>query len=131
MFINDDNIMKDIEALSLPPLVLAYIGDSVFDLYVKTHLVLNGIANNGKLHKVASEYVRASAQSNFVKKVENVLNDDEKDIIRRGRNTYSPTVPKNAELMDYKYATGFEALIGYLYLTGNNNRIFEILGLII
>lgn len=106
------------------PLVLAYIGDSVYELYVRTLLVSHGSIQVSKLHKRAIAFVKAKSQAEFLEEViQSELTDDEKDIVRRGRNAKSGTVPKNAELVDYRMATGLEALFGYLYLIGNIERL--------
>jgi ribonuclease-3 family protein len=111
----------------LNPLVLAYIGDSVFDLYVRTMLVLSEKGNVNKLHRAATDYVRSGAQARIAKDVSEILDEKEKDILRRGRNSHSGFVPKNAVVSEYRYATGFEALVGYLYLKGSTERLIEIL----
>lgn len=111
------------------PLVLAYIGDSVYDLYIKSMLVNNLQANVHTLHKYSISFVMAHAQSEIIHKIANTLTDHEKYIVKRGRNAKSGTVPKNANITEYKYATGFEALIGYLYLKNDMERLLEILRL--
>lgn len=108
------------------PLVLAYIGDAVYDTFVRSMLVSEGSVQVAKLHKRAVGYVQAKAQANIMEKLHDTLTAEEQDIVRRGRNTKSATVPKNADINDYRYATGFEALIGYLYLTGNMKRLMEL-----
>jgi ribonuclease III family protein len=112
------------------PLVLAYIGDSVYDTFIRTMLVSGGSIQVDKLHKRSIKYVQAKAQAEITEQLHNILTEDEQDIVRRGRNTKSNTVPKNADINDYRYATGFEALVGYLYLTGNTKRLMEIFELI-
>lgn len=120
------------EATFLNPLVLAYVGDSVYELIIRTHLVRNNMEMNvHKLHIKGIGYVKAKAQSNFMKIILDELSDEELAIFKRGRNTKSYTVPKNADLTDYRMATGFEALIGYLYLIGELDRIKELLDIII
>lgn len=119
--------VKEINSLS--PLQLAYIGDAVYELLVRTYLVKKGLSVR-KLHKTAVKYVKAEAQSNFVHALEEELTEAEKDLVKRGRNAKSNTVPKNADLIDYKYATGFEALVGYLFLMGEDKRIFELFDMI-
>lgn len=108
------------------PLVLAYIGDAVYDTFIRSMLVSGGSVQVGKLHKRAVGYVQAKAQACIMDKLHDTLTEDEQDIVRRGRNTKSATVPKNADINDYRYATGFEALIGYLYLIGNMKRLMEL-----
>lgn len=115
----------------LNPLVLAYIGDSVYDTFVRTLLISGGSGQVAKLHKLAIEFVKAKAQADILEKISEMLTEEEKDIVRRGRNTKSATIPKNADISDYRYATGFEALIGFLYLTGQIDRLIEIVRRII
>ncbi|MDF2592717.1 MAG: hypothetical protein K0S75_2183 [Clostridia bacterium] len=108
------------------PLVLAYVGDSVYDTFIRTILVSNGSIQVNKLHKRSIKFVSAKAQAEITQQINNILTEDEQDIVRRGRNTKSNSVPKNADMNDYRYATGFEALIGYLYLIGNTKRLMEL-----
>lgn len=108
------------------PLVLAYIGDSIYDTFVRSMLVSAGSVQVCKLHKKAVKYVQAKAQAETLKMLYDTLTVDEQDIVRRGRNAKSNSVPKNADINDYRYATGFEALIGYLYLIGNTKRLMEL-----
>lgn len=112
------------------PLVLAYIGDSVYDTFIRTMLVSNGSIQVNKLHKKSIKFVSAKAQAEITEQLYNTLTEDEQDIVRRGRNTKSNSVPKNADMNDYRYATGFEALIGYLYLIGNTKRLMELFEMI-
>ncbi len=121
---------SDIEILQLSPLVLAYIGDSVFDVYIRTLLIKKeGNVSVHKLHKQSVEYVKAKAQSDIIHRITDSLSQDELDIVKRGRNAKSGTIPKNADPIEYKYATGFEALIGYLYLKKDFKRLTDILNL--
>ncbi len=113
----------------MPPLVWAYIGDSIFEVYIRTYLVNKTKSNTNKLHKEAIKYVSAKAQSNILFKILDYLNDQEKDIVRRARNSQSHHLPKNTQVKDYMYSTAFEALIGYLYLTKQEKRLEEILNL--
>jgi ribonuclease-3 family protein len=112
------------------PLVLAYVGDSVYDTFIRTMLVSNGSIQVNKLHKKSIKFVSAKAQAEITEQLYNILTEDEQDIVRRGRNTKSNSVPKNADMNDYRYATGFEALIGYLYLIGNTQRLKELFEMI-
>ena len=111
------------EVNTLSPLTWAYVGDSVFELLVRTHLTIKP----HMLHIEAIKYVKADAQVKLLHKIEKELNDDEKNIVRRGRNAENHHVPKNATVEEYSYATAFEALIGYLYLTKQDERLKEIL----
>lgn len=115
----------------LNPLALAYVGDSVYDTFVRTLLVSGGYGQVAKLHKLSIEFVKAKAQADILGKISEFLTPEEHDIVRRGRNTKSATIPKNADISDYRYATGFEALIGYLYLTGQIDRLMEVVKMII
>ena len=115
------------DARLLPPLVLAYIGDSVFELFIREKLVSSGIKNVHNLHRKTITYVRAKAQSFMVHELLDTLSHDEAEVVRRGRNANSHTVPKNADISDYRYATGFESLIGFLYLTNQTERMNYIL----
>ena len=118
---------EKIEIDTMSPLIWAYVGDSVYELYVRSHLVNTTKQKPHQLHIKTIQYVKASAQANILKKIMNELSDEEKEIVRRGRNTENHHLPKNAEPEDYMYATAFEALIGYLYLTKNDERLNEIL----
>ena len=123
---------KEIEEVKLmPPLVWAYVGDCVYELYIRMHLVNNTRLHPHELHVKTIEYVKAKAQSEILKEILDHLTEEEKDIVRRGRNAENHHLPKNASVEDYKYATAFEALIGYLYLTKQDERLNEILELII
>ena len=111
---------------SLSALALAFVGDSVFDLFIRTALVGSG-KKVRDLHREAVSFVKASAQANILKELEPELSSKEKDIVRNARNAKVNTVPKHADIMDYHYSTAFEALLGYLYLSGDINRLREIL----
>ncbi len=121
--------IKPMEVMNLQPLVLAYIGDAVYEAYIRTMLVVSKKTNVNMLHKMSVNYVKAKAQSDIVRRLMDKLNPDEQDVVRRGRNAKSVTVPKHAEITDYRYSTGFEALIGYLYLINQTDRLMEILRL--
>ena len=120
---------QDINMMS--PLTWAYVGDAVYELYIRTYLINSTNHKPHKLHKEAVNFVKAKAQAEYLNKIQDVLTDEEKDIIRRTRNTENHHTPKNADSTDYMYATAFEGLIGYLYLTGRRNRLKEILEKII
>ncbi len=109
------------------PLVLAYIGDSVYETYVRTRLVARANTQVNNLHKTTINYVKAKAQSDIMKALLDQLTEEEEWVFKRGRNAKSATVPKNADVGEYRYATGFETLIGYLYLSGNIDRLYELL----
>lgn len=112
------------------PLVLAYIGDVVYELYIREMLVRRGNMPVDKLHKTATQFVNCAAQCASYKKIEDKLTESEINIFKRGRNAKS-TVPKNADMADYRIATGLEALVGYIYLTQDKNRLDEIMSLIL
>jgi ribonuclease-3 family protein len=112
----------------LSPLALAYIGDGVYELFVRTRVIEeheNMPAH--KLHKKTVQYVKAHAQANSIEALLSHLTEDETAVYKRGRNTKSYTTPKNADMADYRKATGFEALIGFLYLSGENERLNELM----
>ena len=111
----------------LSPLTWAYIGDAVYELYVREHLVNTTKLKPNKLHIESIKYVKASAQANILKMLEEDLTEREKEIVKRARNTKNHHLPKNAEVNDYMYSTAFEGLIGYLYMTKQEERLNEIL----
>lgn len=113
------------------PLVLAYIGDSVFEVYVRTKVVNDGMLKTNKLHRLSTEYVKAKAQAEALIRISENLTEDELNIVRRGKNANSNTIPKNADVADYKKATALEALIGYLFLSNKLERLDEIIALIL
>lgn len=116
---------EDVKMMS--PLKLAYIGDSVYEVAIRRHLLETVNASMNKLHKEGTNYVKAKAQADIVHMLDEFLTEEEKVVVKRGRNAKSGTIPKNAQVTDYKYATGFEALIGYLYLSERMDRIEELL----
>lgn len=111
------------------PLTWAYIGDAVFELYIREKLVNITRLKPHKLHLESIKFVKASAQAEALKQIEETLTEEEKDIVRRARNTKNHHLPKNADINDYMYATAFEGLIGYLYLNKKEERLKEILTL--
>ena len=120
-------IKDEQEVKLINPLVWAYVGDCVYELYIRTFLINTTKMKVHELHVKASTYVKASSQAKILKNIENELTEEEKDIVRRARNTQNHHLPKNANPADYMYATAFEGLIGYLYLTKNFKRLKEIL----
>ena len=117
---------KTIPAKQLSPLVLAYIGDAVFELIVRTMVVSWGNAPVNKLHKEASSIVKAKSQAEMYFKIENMLTEDELSVLKKGRNAKSFTMPKNADVSDYRHATVVEALFGYLYIENKMERALEL-----
>lgn len=119
---------KEIEEVKLmPPLVWAYVGDCVYELFIRIKLVNTTKLNPHKLHIEAIKHVKAKAQAETLTKIYYELSEEEQDIVRRGRNAQNHHLPKNTELADYTHATAFEALLGYLYLTKQDERLNEIL----
>lgn len=115
----------------MSPLVWAYVGDSVYELFIRTQLINRTNQKPHQLHIASINYVKAEAQAQILKKIENNLTKEEQDIVRRGRNTKNHHLPKHAEIEEYRYSTAFEALIGYLYLTKQEKRLKEILNMCI
>ena len=115
---------KDIRSFS--PLTLAYIGDAVYEIVIRTIIVEKGNAPVNKLHHKASSLVKAVAQKEAMEKILPLLTKEEEAIYKRGRNAKSYTSAKNASVIDYRIATGFEALMGFLYLMGRNERMLEL-----
>lgn len=121
--------MSEIDAKECSPLVLAYIGDCVFDLIIKTMVAGRGNRPVHKLHEETSRYVQASAQSFMMRSMQEHLTEEEHAIYRRGRNSRAVSPAKNQSITDYRRATGFEALIGYLYLRREYERLTELVAL--
>lgn len=119
--------LEDTDIRTYSPLTLAYIGDAIYELVIRTILVEKGNTQVNKLHNRASRLVKASAQSAMIEKLKPHLTEEETAVFKRGRNAKSYTMAKNASMSDYRRATGFEALMGYLYLTEQWERM---LGLI-
>ncbi len=119
------------EVNMMSPLTWAYIGDAVYELYIRTHLVDITRLKPHKLHIESIKYVKAKAQAEILEKLDSILTEKEKEIVRRGRNTENHHVAKNATVQEYMYSTAFEALIGYLYLTKQDERLKEILDICI
>ncbi|MGG0719839.1 Mini-ribonuclease 3 [Robertmurraya massiliosenegalensis] len=119
---------NNLEVKQLNSLALAYMGDAVFEVYVREHLLQNGRVKPHHLHKEATKYVSAKAQAMMIHRFldEKQLTDEETAVVMRGRNAKSGTVPKNTDVQTYRYGTAFEALIGYLYLLKREERLDEI-----
>ena len=119
--------------LEVNVLVLAYLGDTIYENYVRKYLIGKNISNVDKLQKESIKYVSAKSQATFLKKLNDIdfFNEEEKSIIRRARNYKSSRHPKNCDIVTYKYATALEAVIGYLELTNNNLRIDNIMNKIL
>lgn len=117
----------DADIRTYSPLTLAYIGDSIYDLVIRTLIVKHGNSQPNKLHKKASALVKASAQAAMAEKLLPVLTEEELSIYKRGRNAKSYTMAKNATMLEYRKATGFEALMGYLYLKEETERMIDLI----
>ena len=128
-FIPINKESQDINQIS--PLVWAYVGDCVYELYIRTYLVDTTKLNPHKLHISSIAYVKAIAQSEILEKLMPILTEEEQNIVRRARNTQNHHLPKNSNVTEYMYSTAFEGLIGYLYLTKKNKRLNEILNICI
>ncbi|HBG5345716.1 TPA: Mini-ribonuclease 3 [Clostridioides difficile] len=116
--------MEKTELVTMSPLVLAYLGDTVYETYIREHLIRQNTQKKvNDLHKLAIKYVKAKAQATIIHEIEIELTEEESKIYKRGRNQKSNTSPKNADIIDYKHATGFEALVGYLYLNNEIERL--------
>lgn len=124
-FLKIDRPKEEVELMS--PLTWAYIGDAVYELYIRNKLINETNLKPHKLHIEAIKYVKAKSQAEKLNEIYESLIDEEKDIVRRGRNTQNHHLPKNSNVQEYMYATAFEALIGYLYLTKQHTRLKEIL----
>ncbi len=116
--------MEKMQARNMSPVVLAYMGDTVYESFVREYLInKNNICRVNDLHKNAVKFVKAKSQAKAVLSLEEELSDEESYIVKRGRNQKSNKVPKNADTTEYRYATGFEALIGYLHLINEQERV--------
>lgn len=115
--------LADTDIRTYSPLTLAYIGDGIYELVIRTMLVEKGNAQVNSLHLKASRLVKATAQKEILHAIMEELTEEEVGIFKRGRNAKSFTTAKNASVTDYRIATGFEALIGYLYMTEQLDRI--------
>mgnify|MGYP002710418774 FL=1 len=118
--------IRDIDIRTYSPLTLAYIGDGIYDLVIRSIVVGHGNTKASQLHQHTSHLVKAHTQSEMMEYLLPILTEEEEDYYRRGRNAKSPTMAKNATMGDYRRATGFEALMGYLYLTDRFQRLMEL-----
>ena len=114
------------ELIMTSPIKLAYLGDAIFEVHIRTYLMNTKKGKVNELNRLAISYVNASSQAYVARELKKCLTEEEWSLLKRGRNQKSMP-PKNANPGDYKYATGFEALLGYLYLIGENERLFEII----
>ena len=125
----DFKSLEEQEARNLSTQVLAFVGDGVYSLYIRQKIVLNENLKGTDLHKSVINYVKASGQSNFINKLLPIFNERELGVFKRARNHKSLSQSKNSSIVDYRRATGLEAVLGYLYLIGDMNRLNEILDL--
>ncbi|NLK74936.1 MAG: ribonuclease III [Clostridiales bacterium] len=126
-YIREKLNIPEVDIHSYSPLTLAYIGDAIYDLIIRTIAVENGNAPVNTLHKRVSKLVQASAQADLYFSIKDQLTEEEMSVFRRGRNAKSVTSAKNASIGEYRIATGVEALIGYLYLCDQTDRLLELL----
>ena len=120
--------VKQEDVMLMAPLNLAYIGDAVYDLFIRNKLINNTELNPHKLHIEATQFVKAKSQAELLEKIHDNLTEEEKDIVRRGRNAKNHHLPKNVSVQEYMHSTAFEALIGYLYLTKQFTRLTKLIG---
>ena len=119
--------LEDVDIRTYSPLALAYIGDGVYELVIRTVLIKKGNCPASRLHKQASRLVCAGAQSRMMQALEPLLTQEESHIYKRGRNAHSPTMAKHATVTEYRRATGFEALMGWLYLMRRWERMVDLI----
>jgi len=128
-YLKEQFALSEVDIRTYSPLTLAYIGDGIYDLFIRTIIIGKGNCQTNKLHKKVSTLVKAVKQSEMATKLESVFNEAELHIYKRGRNAKSNSVAKNASVADYRRATGFEAVMGYLYLTDQLERIVDLIKL--
>ena len=121
--------IEDRDIRTFSPLTLAYIGDTIFDLMIRSIVLANGNTPVSKMHKACSEIVCAASQAQIIDAIYEDLNEEEKEVVGRGRNAKSKTTAKNASVLDYRKATSLEALLGYLYMEEQTSRLFELVTL--
>ena len=125
-YIKEQFNLGNVDIKTYSPLTLAYIGDGVFELIIRSLIVGKGNTKASQLHYQTSHIVKAETQAKLIDALEEELTEEEADVYRRGRNAKSPTMAKNATMTDYRKATGFEALMGYLYLKDDFARAVEL-----
>lgn len=118
-----EEYIKDIDLQTVSMQTLAFIGDAVYNVYIRSYLASKYNEKSGKLHKYSIKYVSAKAQSKTIDEIFEMLSEEEIDVYKRGRNTNINTVSKNVDVVQYKKATGFEALIGYLFVNNREDRL--------
>lgn len=115
-----------IDVCSYSPLALAYMGDAVYEVLIRTRVMNRGSMQVNKMHKKSASLVKAEAQARMIQELQEELTEEETAVYKRGRNAHSASSAKNASIRDYRMATGFEALVGYLYLTGQYERLLKL-----
>ncbi len=126
-YLKEQFALPEVDIHAYSPLVLAYIGDGIYELLIRTILVGRGNCQTNVLHKRASAYVKASAQAAMAFAIREELTEEERAVYKRGRNANTATMAKHATMHDYRHATGFEALMGYLYLTNQMERMIDLI----
>ena len=121
-----DEYIKNIDLQTVSMQTLAFLGDAVYNVYIRCYLASHSNVKTGMLHKESIKYVSAKGQSHTIDDILEILTEEEMSVYKRGRNTNINTVSKNIDVVNYKRATGFEALIGYLYVKGEKNRLDEL-----
>lgn len=119
--------LEKADPMGYSPLVLAYIGDAIYEVVIRTKVISSGNTQVNKMHKQSSSYVKAETQALIIKGIMDELSEEELRVYKRGRNAKSFTSAKNASIGDYRMATGFEALMGYLYLSGQTERMLSLI----
>lgn len=119
--------LQAVDPKTYSPLVLAYIGDAVYELLIRTKVINHGSMQVNKMHKKSASLVKAETQANIIKNIQDELTEEELAVYKRGRNAKSATMAKHATMIDYRTATGFEALVGYLYLQARHARLLELI----
>ncbi|MBP5454000.1 MAG: ribonuclease III [Lachnospiraceae bacterium] len=125
--IKEEYGLSDVNPNELAPLILAHIGDAIYEVVIRTITLSKGNRAIEKVHKDATKYVNAKAQADIIEKIQPILTEEELNIYKRGRNAKSNTKAKNASITDYRKATGFEALMGYLYLLNKTDRLLDLI----
>jgi ribonuclease-3 family protein len=125
--IKEEYGLSDVNPNELAPLILAHIGDAIYEVVIRTITLSKGNRAIEKVHKDATKYVNAKAQADIIEKIQPILTEEELNIYKRGRNAKSNTKAKNASITDYRKATGFEALMGYLYLMDKTERMLDLI----
>lgn len=126
-FLEKELSLDEMKVHTYSPLALAYIGDSIYDLIIRTYIISKGSKAVGKMHKESSLYVNAKTQAMIYHTIKDTLTEEELSVMKRGRNAKSGSKPKNTDLITYKHATGFETLIGYLYVTKQLERLVALI----